>query len=168
MSVDYARKLITLFEGDPRVFMGENGSFLSWVGGQPVMDSGLENAVFISLFTTLEPRRSRLGWAGNYLYPNTDYHIGSRYIESTRQPITLSALNDIRQAGLDALAWMRTKQLVSDIQIDVTNPQGDQLRTEILIRPPDLPIQKLLLIKNGINWIYQIEDPANLREAGHG
>lgn len=163
MSVDYSRRLITLYEGDPKLFMGVHGSFLEWRGGQCVMDSGFENAVFISLFTELTPVNSRLGWAGNYLFPNIDYRIGGRYVEAARQPINLSALNDIRQAALDALDWMREKQLVSSITVDVTNPQADLLKTNILIEPPNLPIQKLLLIKNGVNWLYQRDDPAHAR-----
>jgi phage gp46-like protein len=69
MTINYSLKEITLYDGDPRIFMDDgDGSYLLFKGGQPVMDSGLENAVFISLFTTLDPPESVLGWCGNYLW----------------------------------------------------------------------------------------------------
>jgi len=158
-------RMITLFQGDPKLFLDEDGSYLTWIGGQCIMDAGLENAVFISLFTTLEPVNSARGWAGNYLFENNDYWIGSRFEEALNVPITLGALTNAEDEAKKALDWMIAKNLASSIDVTVTNPVGPQIYTLIQIQPPDLPIQKLLLIKNGINWIYQIEDPAYRRFA---
>ena len=156
-------RMITLFQGDPKLFLDERGSYLEWIGGQCVMDAGLENAVFISLFTTLEPKNSPRGWAGNYLWENKDYWIGSRFEAALNEPITLSALTNAEDEAKKALDWMIEKNLASSIEVTVTNPVGPQIYTKIRIQPPDLPIQELLLIKNGVNWIFQIQDPAYRR-----
>jgi phage gp46-like protein len=158
-------RMITLFEGDPKLFLDESGSYLRWVGGQCIMDAGLENAVFISLFTTLEPKNSPRGWAGNYLFENNEVWVGSRFEEAINEPITLSTLTNAEDEAKKALDWMIAKNLASSIDVTITNPVGPRIETLIQIKPPDLPIQQLLLIKNGVNWIYQIEDPAHRRFA---
>lgn len=156
-------RMTTLFQGDPKLFLDERGSRLDWYGGQCVMDAGLENAVFISLFTTLEPDNSERGWAGNYLFENNDYWIGSRYEAALNEPTTAAALNGARDEAVKALDWMLAKNLASSIEVEINNPYGQRIETLIQIQPPNLPIQKLLLIKNGINWIFQIDDPAYRR-----
>lgn len=160
-----ATRMVTLFEGDPKLFLDENGSFLQWVGGQCIMDAGLENAVFISLFTTLEPSNSARGWAGNYLFENSDYWVGSRFEQALNEPITLTSLTNGEDEAKKALDWMLAKGLAKSINVEITNPIGEQIRTLIQIEPPGERIQDLLLIRNGINWIYQIEDPAYRRFA---
>jgi phage gp46-like protein len=158
-------RMITLFEGDPKLFLDENGSFLQWVGGQCIMDAGFENAVFISLFTTLEPTNSERGWAGNYLFENSDFWVGSRFESALNEPITLTSLGNAETEAKNALAWMTVKGLASSIDVLVSNPVGQQIETLVQIQPPNLPIQRLLLIRNGVNWIFQIEDPAYRRFA---
>ena len=73
------------YQGDPRLFLDENGSYLKFKGGQPVMDKGLENMVYIKLFTSK-------GWAGNTLFSNPANHIGSDFELSLEAPITLQSL----------------------------------------------------------------------------
>lgn len=153
-------RMITLFQGDPKVFMDARGSRLEWIGGQSIMDAGWENAVFISLFTTLEPKNSPRGWAGNYLFEDQNVWIGSRYEAALAESITITSLNTARDEAQKALDWMLNTNLASEIIVDVTNPITDRIETLIRIRPPDLPVQELLLIKNGVNWIFQLKDPA--------
>lgn len=156
-------RLVTLFEGDPKIFLDERGSRLEWNGGQCVMDAGFENPVFISLFTTLEPTTSPRGWAGNYLFEDQNVWIGSRYEAALAEPITITSLNTARDEAQKALDWLLNSKLASEIIVDVINPMTDRVETSIRIRPPDLPLVELLLIKNGVNWIYQIQDPAARR-----
>lgn len=155
MTID---RFTSVYQGDPKLFLGKEGSYLKFIGGQPVMDTGLENCVFISLFT-------REGWAGNYLFENNKYHIGSRFEASLEAPINLQMLINSQDEAAKALDWMIERGLASSIEVSVTNPVGGQINTLVKIHPPGLPVQNLLLIKNGINWIFQTENPAYLKGA---
>lgn len=145
-----------MYQGDPKLTLDENGADLTFKGGQPVMDQGLENAVLISLF-------SRKGWTGNVLVSDPNQKVGSDFEEKVNQSITISVLNDIRQAGIRALQWMIDSGLASNIEIEVTNPTAKNLRVVILIQPPGQDIKVLLLTKHGLNWLAQSLDPANLK-----
>ncbi len=145
-----------IYQGDPRLFMNENGSFLDFRGGQPIMDAGLENSVLISLFT-------RPGWVGNTVFQDIEVHIGSDYEEAFNQPLTVSALADIQQAAERALEWMIDVNLARSITVTASNDQAFRVNTTILIQPPDLPLVELVLIRNGVNWIIQRDNPASKR-----
>ncbi len=142
-----------LYQGDPRLFLDADGSYLVFKGGQPVMDRGLENMVMIKLFT-------RKGWAGNAVLPNEANHIGSDFLASFDQPITITSFNDIRNATLKALK----DPAFGDIEVNVSNPQSYRINVDILIRFPGGDILKLLVTKNGLNWTAQKLDPAYKRE----
>jgi len=142
------------FQGDPKMILTEDGADLVFKAGQPVMDQGLENAAFISLFT--EP-----GWCGNVLFEDEVQKIGSLYEQTGRQPITLTNLNDMRDSSQNALAWMIPENLAARVESNSANPTGELRVTEILIEPPGQDVQTLLLTKYGENWINQSLDPAH-------
>jgi phage gp46-like protein len=144
------------FQGDPKLTLNEEGSALTYVGGQPVMDGGIENAIFISLFT--EP-----GWAGNYLLQDENQKIGSRFEAALRQPLTISALNDIRDAAEKALNWMVDSGLASRVTASVSNPSDNRVQVVIVVEYPGKDLDAFLALKNAQNWIIQKIDPANLR-----
>jgi len=148
--------MVVLFQGDPRIFISKQGTTMIFQSGQPIMDGGIENAVVISLFT-------REGWAGNTLFGDVSKHIGSRYEISHDQPITVSALNDIRDAAEKALVWMVKSNLVESVSVTVTNPTGNDINTSIIIAPPGTDEQVLLVNKHGNNWIIQKLEPASGR-----
>lgn len=133
--------MITFLDGDPRLFLDENGSRLIFTGGQPAMDTGLENLALIALFTTP-------GWAGNDLFNDPNQQIGSDFLTLSRQPITLASLNDIRDAAGKAL----DSDAFGKVTVDVLNPTGHRIDVSILIEPPGADIQTLLISKNGLNW----------------
>jgi hypothetical protein len=141
-----------IYSGDPYLTLGPDGSTLHYVGGQPVMDQGLENQVLIALFT-------KPGWAGNTLLSDTDQHIGSDFIEAANQPITLQSLTDIEQAAVRALQ----SPAFGRVTATVTNPESDRIRAEILIEPPGQDSQTIVLTRNGLNWQAQAVNPAHAR-----
>lgn len=143
------------FYGDPAVRITEQGAQMKFIGGQPIMDQGLENAVQISLFT-------KPGWWGNTLNKEDSKNIGSTF-EEQRTIIDTQTINDYRDAATLALAWMKTVNLVSKIEIDVTNPVGNQIRTAIRLYPPGRDVVELLFFQNGLNWIRQAQNPAHER-----
>ena len=119
------------------------------------MDQGLENAVTISLFT-------KPGWWGNTLLKNENQKIESDF-EQVRTVIDVQTINDYRDAAEKALEWMRTVNLASRIEVTVTNPKTDWIKTQINIFPPGQDVQTLLFLKNGLNWLSQAQFPAHER-----
>lgn len=144
------------YQGDPKLTLDENGAELTFKGGQPEMDRGLENAALISLHT-------RPGWAGNLFFRKPSQQIGSKYEDALRDPITLTAFNRVRNAATAALQWMIDGGLASTVETRTSNPTGKRIDTAVLIKPPTEDPLILLLTKNGLNWIAQKIDPANLR-----
>jgi hypothetical protein len=149
---------LNIYNGDPRIFLTRQGAAFDWRGGQPIMDAGLENtALFLLLI--------RPGWAGNHLFDNQDYHVGlgGRYLAALEQPLTATSLDDAAQGAEQDLEPLKVWGLAADISATVTNPVGQEIHTRIEITPPDRDPVVLLGIKNGINWIWQVTDPAYRR-----
>lgn len=139
-------------QGDPKIYLTSNGATLKFEGGQPIMDGGLENYVFISLFT-------RLGWCGNTLARQESEKIGSLFEAEANKPITRTSLNNIRQAAVSALVG----PLFGEVNVQVTNPISTQLKVVIALKPPTGDLITLTLMKNGLNWIMQSTNPAYRR-----
>jgi phage gp46-like protein len=149
---------IDRFQGDPKMYLDENGSYLDFRGGQPVMDAGLENAANISLFTRDDPK-----WGGNVLVTDPNEKIGAKFEKIASGTITVQTLNDTRDASEKALTWMINAGIAGEIIGQVSNPTGSRMQTAVLIRPVgDDPIV-LLATKNGANWQAQAVDPAHGR-----
>jgi len=143
---------INIYQGDPALVLGENGSRLVFKGGQPVMDQGLENLVLISLFT-------KPGWIGNTLFQDPAQQIGSDFLDAANQSITVSSLNDMIQAAKRAL----DDPVFGTVTVNVSNPNSYRLNFAIRIEPPGQDAMDLLLEKNGLNWIFQNLNPAHER-----
>ncbi len=140
------------FQGDPAIQITPDGASMTFRSGQPVMDQGLENPVLMSLFTGR-------GYWGNVLESEESKKIGSDYEDACNQPITgLSMLNAITDAAKQALAWID-----GDVAVTVANPRADTVKTSVTITPPGHDAQKLLFLKNGMNWIAQAQAPAHER-----
>jgi len=143
------------FQGDPAIQITEQGASMTFKGGQPVMDQGLENGVIISLYT-------KKGYWGNTLLRKDSQKIGSNFSEP-RTIVDLETINDYTDDARTALRWMKTENIASKIDINITNPYNDQIYTDIKITPPGQDTQELLFFKNGINWINQAQNPAHER-----
>jgi hypothetical protein len=133
-----------IFEGDPRIIFADNGADLDYRGGQPVMDTGVENTALISLFT-------KPGWAGNIFAP-PENHIGSDFEDTCRGSITLQRLNDIENAAERAL----TSKTFPQVDIDVVNVSQDNLKVNAAISPGGA----LSLVREGALWKNQASNPA--------
>jgi phage gp46-like protein len=144
------------FQGDPALFLEENGAYMVFKGGQPVMDQGLENATKISILT-------KEGWWGNDLETEESKKIGSNYQDIGLEPITLNNLTDLEESAARALKWMTEKGLAV-FDISVNNPNGNRRDCTILIQLPGKELQTFLLTENGLLWKAQAEFPAHERE----
>lgn len=148
--------MITLFTGDPRIFINKNGSSLKFIGGQTVMDAGLENAIIISLFTSP-------GYWANLLEIEETKKIGSNFEETARLPITVSNMNKLQRVTESTLQWLIDSNSAESITVEVSNPSSYIKEIEILIKSGD--ITKILLSSSGKNWIFQANNPAYKRGA---
>lgn len=131
-----------MMQGDPRMILGPGGSRLQFIGGQPLMDEGLENLVMISLFT-------RPGWCGNVLLRTP---VGTDFEEACNQPITRQSLNQIRNAAERALKL----KVLGRVIVDVVNPSGSRLEVRISINST----LSALLSREGGRWAFQALSPA--------
>lgn len=141
------------FYGDPKLFLGQNGSSLVFKGGQPVMDGGLENQASISLFTST-------GWWGNDLISDADKQIGSDFEETARGTITLQKLRDIEKSSVSALQY----QAYGDIEATAINQVSSRIDLLIRITSPGKDVEELRVTRNGQNWQNQAVDPAYEKE----
>jgi hypothetical protein len=144
--------MIDTFQGDPAILITENGATLVFRGGQPVLDSGLENQAQISLFT--EP-----DWPGNHLFSTDEEKIGSDFEETARGAITISRLALVEKSAEKSL----DADLFGTVEAVATNPESWQTDVLINIQPPGADRDTILLTKNGQNWINQAANPAHGR-----
>lgn len=144
------------WEGDPRLVLTEDGATIEYRGGQPVMDSGLENAALISLFT-------RRDWPGNIYIDDPDMQVGSDFESACEKPITRTMLVGVADAAKRALAWMKSKGLARQIDAVASNPAGQMIKVAIVVYPPTRPAIALNLSRYGGNWTAQIARPAQER-----
>jgi phage gp46-like protein len=148
--------MTTRYNGDPKITLDENGANLHFHGGQPEMDSGLENAPLISLHT-------EKGYWGNTLFAKSEQKLGSQYLEEVQKPISLDQINRIRNAAEFDLAWMVETNVANSVTANTTNPVSKNIQTTIFIEPPSRDPTILVLTKAGLNWISQKLDPAYKR-----
>ena len=148
--------VIERFQGDPRIVIDEDGAELEFQAGQPVMDRGIENSVLLSLFTSSD-------WIGNTLVDKPTQRFGGKFLASVDQPITATALTDIRNAILSDLNWMIETGLAEEIDVSVRNPQANKLKILVVVKPPKSDLEVFLLTNNGLLWVSQTVDPANER-----
>ncbi len=139
------------FEGDPKIIVTPDGWTVQYIGGQPVMDQGLENVATISLLT-------KENWVGN-IFLTEKQKIGSSVRRISAGSINILKLNDIRQAAEKALDIA----VFGNVEAEVLNPVSSYIKLNILIQPPGRDIEKLTLERNGQNWINQALNPAYRR-----
>lgn len=147
-----------IYEGDPKMINGENGTRFSYKGGQPAMDRGIENSISIDLGTKKKGENShQKGWVGNWLLPE-EQRIGSDYQDTVeKQPGTLAGLATIEQAAKKAL----TGDIYGPVESVASNPEADTLLNNILVGPPAGAFT--FQTKFGQNWQFQALYPANER-----
>lgn len=135
------------FYGDVKLIPSVDGGQICYTGGQPEMDvAGLENAVFISLFTEEQ-------WVGNALDNlEPDRQIGSDFEEVIRaRPITIQLLRKAKDSAERALQWMLNVNIASEIVVEVTAPELNRLDIVIDITQPSP--QNVENVQYQLNWV---------------
>ena len=142
-------------QGDIKLILGEDGVDIDLRGGQPIMDTGIGNAVILSLLT-------EGGWAPDGLLEPTA-RFGGRFMAETRKPLQASRLAALQNAAIADLEWMMAEGVASNIQVIVRNPEHRRLEVAVMVWPPGQDAQVVLLSKYGQNWTSQELDPNALR-----
>ena len=108
------------FEGDPKFTL----EGLTIENGQPLMDTGLENAVTLSLFTEGE-------WWGNLLGVTSEQFTSKLKSILDTGKLTNKIRLDADAAIKAALAWMKTDNLVQEINVSSSINNGYQCIIEL-------------------------------------
>lgn len=129
------------YQGD--VWLDINGDTMdiSVVNGQPVMTGGLENAVSLSLYVDGSTWINALGSseAGAYTGSISKFQ---------RRTLTNKARLDAEQFVVDALAWMKTEGMVTEVQVTSSIPSPGMLLISIILEQPSGSTE----VKYQINW----------------
>ena len=142
-----------IYDGDPFIALGGDGADMIFKGGQPVMDAGMVNHVNISLLT--EP-----GWWGNDIEPVAERRPSSKFLPTSRQPVTRQSIIDTEKAAASDLAGDEFGKLTATVR----NPSANNLDLSLLLEPPRGQFIDLQLTRVGANWINQKNDPAGKKE----
>jgi hypothetical protein len=125
---------------------------MTFTGGQPVMDTGLENQESISLYTDQ-------GFWGNSIEDDPDKKVGSDFGEATKLPITRENLIIMRNSAVKALE----SPIFRNVDAYIEGVSATSLTLTTLVEPPSRTIQELSFTLNGQNWINQKNEPAHLK-----
>lgn len=137
------------FQGDPAIFVDENGADIIFQSGQTVMDQGFQNQAILSLLVAP-------GWCGNILFDTPSKQYGSEFEAAARGTITLTRLNDIRQIGENSLQAPAFGTVTAQVQ----NSGPGQIDFVAQVQPPGQDVQELRLTRNAVNWKLQAQYPA--------
>jgi phage gp46-like protein len=134
------------YQGDPKLTISpyEDGG-INYYLGQPIMDTGLENAVIISLGT-------KKGWWGNLLMKKESQKIGSNYDELTHDILNFNQLRKIEKETEKILSWMINEGIIESVDSVVNNPQVDRIENTITIKKAPGIVETYQL-----NWDQQFE-----------
>lgn len=129
------------YEGDPKLFPYGDACDLEVVNGQPIMDDGLENAVFLSIFTTAQ-------WWGNSVADTDEERYLSRFNELQRRTLTDATLLDAEEYARAALAWLVTARIAASVSVVASILSPGFLGLEVTIARPD----RSQTIRYSVNW----------------
>lgn len=148
-----------LYSGDVYLFNTLDGGEIDFKNGQPILDQGLETAVYISVF-------SKASWQNDLDFNNISRQTNSRFEEILFGTLTnQSRLNAIRFAE-DSLLWLKKDRIADKIEIDAFIINGSKLLTVIDIFKPNE--KNALTFKFITNWENQETFPAHKVEKNAG
>lgn len=129
-----------MYDGDPILIDAGDGGDLLIVNGQPEMDDGLQNAVFLSLFTDN-------AWWANSILPDNE-QATSELSTLDRSVLTNKTRLDAEEYARQALSWMVSDGLASKISVSAEIVAIGVLGLIITIDQPG----KQSTVRYKINW----------------
>jgi len=131
------------YEGDVKLIQTDDGGDIEFVAGQPVMDQGLETAVYISLFSG--------DWWGNAISEQNE-KLESNLEEIYNRNLSNKTRLDAEEYMRKALEWMIRLGIAKRIDVSASLPTPGWLGLEITIIEPNGSEQNL---RYSINWAKQ-------------
>ena len=113
-------------EGDPKLIITDDGIDFNIKNGQPEMDTGLQNSIFLSLFTDS-------GWLGNSISDKDSENYNGEFMTIFQKPLSVKTALDAKKYAESALSWMVEEKIAKSITIDVEIIKIGFLGIEILI-----------------------------------
>ena len=142
-----------IWSGDPKITLSGDGSDFTYVGGQPVMDQGVENDALISLLTSDEDPTSGKPWPGNIFFSD-EQKVGSDFQRTAQDTLTLKKLRLIEQSGVRALG----DPAFGAVTCVATNPVSTYVEAQFQIGEGSLNVSG-----NQATWQAQATNPAYMR-----
>ena len=131
------------YEGDVKLVQTDDGGDIEFVAGQPVMDQGLETAVYISLFSG--------DWWGNAISEQNE-KLESNLEEIYNRNLSNKTRLDAEEYVRKALEWMISLGIAKRIDVSASLPTPGWLGLEITIIEPNGSEQNF---RYSINWAKQ-------------
>lgn len=128
-------------EGDPKYINTDNGVDFNFINGQPQMDTGLQNSIYLSLFT------SPL-WIGNALSESESENYNEDFQQILNKNLDSKTRLDAEKYAEASLKWMITDKMVKSISVNAEIQKLGFLAIEINIEQNE---RKFQFIWN-INW----------------
>ena len=131
------------YDGDAKLIPTQDGGQITIKSGQPIMDDGLETAVYISLFSG--------DYWGNAISERDEK------CESKLETLFSHTLNnqvrlDAEEYALQALEWMKRQGIAAKIEAEGSIPRTGFLGLVVRIYQPDDTVAEL---RYQINWANQ-------------
>jgi len=143
-----------VFQGDPYLQVTADGIGVTFKDGQSIMDQGIENTTVLRLIFKKD-------WFAN-AYLSTERRIKkSQGLVALSKPLTVNSINNAKRGFISDLKPLKDRSLVSKIEVDITNPKGNSVDVIIRLYKPSGSLVTLLAQRNGLNWFWQVQNPAN-------
>lgn len=120
------------YQGDPKIFVDEDGATISIKNGHTKMERGLANCVLIPLLTEEEPKHI------NALFDNDYEKIKPHYQRFIGNPITVTNLQDRARAAKADLKFLKDHKLANDVSTKIENPRGIETKLTVTIDEKDI------------------------------
>jgi len=128
------------YDGDPKLYDTGDGTDLLIESGQPVMDEGLENAVYLSLF-------GGASWWGNSISSSSE-KLNSNFETINGRTLTNATRQAAEEYARNALAWLTTEGVAKSVTVEATIPAVGMLGLVITIEQPE----QTNTVRYQINW----------------
>lgn len=117
----------TKYQGDPKLFVDENGVTIRIKNGNTIMERGVANFILIALLTEKEPKHI------NALFDTDLEKIKPHYQRFIGKPITVTNLQDRVSAAKADLKPLLDLGIADSVSVKIENPRGNETRLTVTI-----------------------------------
>ena len=156
-----------LRQGDLFLFQTNDGGEISVKNGEPVMDGGLQTAMYLSLFGDFidEKIKSKLEiakkeWWGNEYLDEVEQLKSEFYSFIKGKPKSVQNILKAEELAKKDLQWFIDTDIADEIVVDITSNDIQKIIMDVKILADGETIEEN---EFEINWGFEKNDPANAR-----